>query len=184
MHDNYLTSVRKQFAYYKALGERTLDQLEDRHLFWQYNAESNSIAIIVHHLWGNMKSRWTDFLDSDGEKPWRQRDLEFEDIIRTREDLQAKWEDGWQCLFDALGTLNSDNFEQLVYIRNHGHTIVEAINRHLAHYAYHVGQMVYVGRMVQGPAWKSLSIAKGQSSEYNKTKFDKPQRRAHFTDDL
>lgn len=182
MQENYLSSVRKQFQYYKALGERTMAQLSDEELFWQYNPESNSIAIIVKHLWGNMRSRWTDFLTADGEKEWRDREGEFESDLRDRKELMEKWEAGWASLFDALNSITTDNFDQLVYIRNQGHTIVEAVNRQLAHYAYHVGQMAYVGRMIKGTEWESLSIPKGQSKEFNADKFSQPKKRGHFTD--
>ena len=144
---NYLESITKQFQYYKMLGDNTFAQLNDQELFWQFNPESNSIAIIVNHLWGNMLSRWTDFLKSDGEKEWRKRDQEFEDIIKTRAQLLEKWEAGWECLFQAIDSINETNFESTIYIRNQGHTIVEAINRQLAHYAYHIGQIVYLGGM-------------------------------------
>ena len=179
--ENYLQSVGKQFEYYKMLGDKTMARLSDEELFWQYNEQSNSIAIMVKHLWGNMLSRWTDFLTSDGEKTWRDRDGEFEADIKDRKELLEKWEAGWACLFSALDSINPDNFDTLVYIRNMGHTIPEAINRQLAHYAYHVGQMVYLGRMIKGAEWESLSIPKGQSNAYNQKKFAQPKRKEHFT---
>ena len=181
---NYLESVTKQFQYYKMLGDKTIAQLEEKDLFWQYNPESNSIAITVNHLWGNMLSRWTDFLTSDGEKEWRQRDLEFEDIIKTKNELLEKWEAGWQCLFEALATLNDTNFETIIYIRNQGHTVMEAINRQLAHYSYHVGQIVYIGRMIKGTDWQSLSIPKGASKVFNAEKFSQDRKQQHFTDEF
>ncbi len=184
MQKNYLESVIKQFQYYKLLGDKTFEQLDDEELFWQYNTGSNSIAIIVNHLWGNMKSRWTDFLTSDGEKEWRNRDLEFESVINSRAELLEKWEEGWSCLFDALRSINENNFDTVVYIRNQGHTIVEAVNRQLAHYAYHTGQIVFIGKMVKGENWKSLSIPKGKSSEFNKEKFAKGKHREHFADEF
>ena len=112
MERNYLQSVKKQFEYYKQLGDKTFDQLNEQDLFWQFNEESNSIAVIVNHLWGNMKSRWTNFLNSDGEKEWRNRDLEFESIIKTKAELLEKWNDGWHCLFHTLGSLNEKNLKQ------------------------------------------------------------------------
>lgn len=184
MQKDYLISIYKQFQYYKILGERTFNQLEDDNLFWQFNDASNSIAIIVNHLWGNMKSRWTDFLNTDGEKEWRQRDLEFENVIQSKNELIEKWEDGWQCLFTALESINENNFDTVIYIRNQGHTIVEAINRQLAHYAYHVGQIVFIGRMIKGEGWESLSIPKGQSAAFNQEKFSKEKKKAHFTDEI
>lgn len=183
METNYINSIQKQFQYYKLLGDKTMAELRDEDLWWQYNEESNSIAIIVKHLWGNMLSRWTDFLTSDGEKPWRDRDGEFENDIPDRATLIAKWEEGWKCVFDAIEFVNEENFHETIYIRNMGHTVVEACNRQLAHYAYHVGQMVYIGRMIKGKEWTSLSIPKGQSNSYNKEKFSQAKRMAHFTDD-
>lgn len=181
MVKNYLESVQKQFDYYKALGDRTFDQLSDEELFFQPNEASNSIAIMVKHLWGNMMSRWTDFLTSDGEKEWRNRDGEFEADIADRKELLGKWEAGWTCLFVALETVDETNIDQLIYIRNMGHSITEAINRQLAHYAYHVGQIVYLGRLIKGEEWESLSIPKGASKEYNARKFAQPKRKEHFT---
>lgn len=180
----YLESIHKQFAYYKMLGDKTFAQLSDEALFWQYNKDSNSIGIIVKHLWGNMLSRWTDFRTSDGEKTWRQREAEFDADIKTRAELLEKWETGWQCLFDALAPLTKTDLEKLVYIRNQGHTISEAINRQMAHYAYHVGQIVFIGKMTQGNQWQSLSIARGQTATYNADKFGKGKRKGHFTDNF
>ncbi len=184
MEENYLESIRKQFEYYKMLGERTFDQLEDEDLFWQFNPESNSIAITVKHISGNMLSRWTDFLTTDGEKEWRNREYEFEATIKTREELLIAWNIGWNCLFKALDTVNENNFETVIYIRNMGHIVIEAINRQLAHYSYHIGQIVYIGRMIKGTKWKSLSIPKGGSEAFNDEKFSNEKRRAHFTDEL
>ena len=181
MEENYLNSARKQFEYYKALGDRTFAQLSDEQLFWQYNEASNSIAIMVKHLWGNMRSRWTDFLYTDGEKGFRNRDSEFEADIKDRAELMAKWEEGWTCVFTALDTINTENFQTTIYIRNMGHSITEAINRQLCHYAYHIGQLVYLGRMMKGEAWTSLSISKGGSKAYNAAKFSQPKRQEHFT---
>ena len=142
MRENYLSSVQKQFEYYKVLGEKTFVQLTDEELFWQYNEESNSIAIMVNHLWCNMMSRWTDFLNSDGEKEWRERDLEFESVIKTRDEMIEKWNAGWKCLFNALASVNQDNFETKILIRNQEHSIVDAVNSQLAHYSYQVGRIV------------------------------------------
>lgn len=184
MDTKYLESIKKQFAFYKQLGDNTFAQLEEADLFWQYNPESNSIAIMVKHLWGNMLSRWTDFLTTDGEKDFRNRDGEFEATIKTKAELIEKWEEGWQCLFDHINPLEAEQMTQLVYIRNMGHTVTEAINRQLAHYAYHVGQIVFLGRMIAGENWKSLSIPKGASKTYNQQKFAKPKRIEHFTDEF
>jgi len=180
---DYLVSVRKQFEYYKMLGEKTFSQLSDDQLFWQYNEESNSIGTIVKHLWGNMLSRWTDFLTSDGEKEWRMRDAEFENDLSNREELLAKWNESWQCLFAAINSLTEADLEKEIFIRNQGHTVVEAINRQLAHYPYHVGQIVFIGKMLCSNNWTSLSIPRGNSKEFNAEKFSKPQHKQHFTDE-
>lgn len=184
MNNNFLESSIKQFEYYKSLGEKTFNQLSDEKLFWQCNAESNSIAIIVNHLWGNMLSRWTDFLSTDGEKDWRNRDAEFESNIATKEDLLKKWSDGWQCLFNALNSINEEDLTKLIYIRNQGQTVVEAINRQLCHYSYHVGQIVFIGKMICNENWASLSIPKGNSTIYNQDKFSQQKHQEHFTDEF
>lgn len=184
MQSNFIESTIKQFNYYKILGDKTFAQLTEEQLLWQYNEESNSIAVIVNHVTGNMLSRWTDFLTSDGEKEWRNRDAEFEDLIKTKAQLLQRWEEGWACLYEALGSVNEENFQQLVYIRNQGHTIVEAVNRQLAHYAYHIGQIVFLGRMLKGEDWQSLSIPKGNSKAYNAMKFEQEKSRGHFTDEF
>ena len=182
--DNYLDSIRKQFEYYQSLGEKTFNQVNDEQLFWQPNAESNSMAMVVKHLHGNMLSRWTNFLTEDGEKEWRQRDAEFDNDLKDREELLSKWNEGWSCLFSAIKPLNPDDLERIVYIRNMGHTVMEALNRQLAHYSYHVGQIVFLGKLIKDENWASLSIPKGGSKVYNEEKFEKPKRREHFTDDL
>lgn len=184
METAYLQSIRKQFEYYKLVGERTFDQLEEKDLFWQYNISSNSISILVNHLWENMKSRWTDFLNSDGEKEWRNRDLEFESVIKSKEELMLKWKEGWSCLFEALDELNEANFNSEIYIRNQAHSVVDAINRQIAHYAYHIGQIVYIGKMIQSDNWKSLTIPKGKSDDFNQEKFSKGKHTGHFSDDV
>lgn len=184
MEANYIKNVKQLFLYYKQLGEKTFEQIEEEDIFWKYNEASNSIAIIVKHLWGNMMSRWTDFLTADGEKEWRNREGEFEEDIQNKTELLEKWEEGWACLFKALDSIKTDNFDTMIYIRNMGHTIVEAVNRQLAHYAYHIGQIVYIGRMIKSDDWTSLSIPKGKSTEYNKEKFAKPKRNKNFTEEL
>ncbi len=175
MTNDFLGSAKKQFEYYKLLGDKTFVQLSDEQLFWQYNQESNSIAIIVKHLSGNMVTRWTNFLTTDGEKDWRKRDEEFNNDIVTREELLTKWNGGWQCLFDAIHSLNGMDLTKEIFIRNQRHTIVEAINRQLAHYPYHIGQIVLIGKIVCNDTWNSLSIPKGTSKEYNEDKFSKPK---------
>jgi hypothetical protein len=182
--NSYLESVKKQFEYYKMLGEKTFEQIPEEKLFWQLNEESNSISMIVKHLNGNMLSRWTDFLTSDGEKEWRKRDEEFDNDIKTKIELLSKWNEGWECLFNAINALTEKDLENEIYIRNMGHSISEAINRQLAHYPYHIGQIVFIGKIIQNKNWNSLSIPKGKSKEYNNEKFSKPKRKEHFTNDL
>ncbi len=184
MEQSYLSSVIKQFEYYKSLGDKTFAQVSDEHLFWQYNDDSNSIATIVYHVAGNMLSRWTDFLTSDGEKDWRNRDAEFENTIQTREALLQRWEEGWACLFNALNPLTEADLDKIVYIRNQGHTVTEAINRQLAHYPYHIGQLVFLGKMLCQGGWQSLSIPKGNSQAYNAEKFSQEPHIEHFTDEI
>ena len=184
MEEEYLKSIKKQFEYYKTLGEKTFDQVNDKDLFWQFDRESNSIAIIVNHLSGNMKSRWTDFLTSDGEKEWRKRDLEFENVIKSKEELIRKWNEGWECLFTALNSINKENFQTEIFIRNQSHSVLEAINRQYAHYIYHIGQIVYIGKMIKYENWKSLSIPKGNSDNFNLQKFKKGKHSGHFSDDV
>ena len=184
MVETYRQSTRKQFEYYQSLGDKTMAQLTEADLFWQPNEASNSIAVTVQHLWGNMLSRWTDFLTTDGEKSWRDRDGEFEASIKSKEELEVKWQAGWECLFQALDSINADNFDTPVYIRQQKHHIIEAVNRQLAHYAYHVGQIVYVGRMCANEDWQSLSIPKGGSVAYNAKKQAKGKHGGHFTDEF
>lgn len=183
MHTSYLESVTKQFEYYRLLGEKTFAQLRDEDLFWQPNAESNSIATIVKHLWGNMRSRWTDFLTSDGEKDWRDRESEFDNDPADAGLLRARWNEGWDLLLHTLRTLTEDDLSKTVYIRNQGHTVLEAINRQLAHYPYHVGQIVYIGKL-RAAHWSSLSIPRGGSQAFNADKFAQPKQRGHFTDEF
>jgi len=181
-NESYLESARKQFLYYKTLGEKAMAQLQPEQLFYTPDEDTNSIAVIVKHLQGNMLSRWTDFLTSDGEKDWRNRDDEFEDTYPDKEALMAGWEEGWQCLFTALDTVTIDNLDSIIYIRNEGHTVVEAINRQLAHYPYHIGQIVFYAKMLKQSAWDSLSIPKNQSATYNAGKFAQEKATRNFTD--
>jgi hypothetical protein len=167
MSFDYLASIKKHFKQYKSLGDKTIGQLDEKNLFWQYNEQSNSIAIIVQHIWGNMLSRWTNFLTEDGEKEWRERDTEFEKVIKTKEELILKWDAGWDCLFKALNSLTTEDLDKTIYIRKEPLIVGDAINRQLAHYSYHVGQIVYLGKMQLNDKWVSLSIAKGHSQEFN-----------------
>ena len=181
---SYLTSTIKQFEYYKSLGDKTINQLSFTELKKEFLEDSNSISVIIKHMSGNMLSRWTHFLTEDGEKEWRKRDEEFIDSFSTKEELIFAWEAGWRCLFNAITPLNITDIEQIIYIRNQGHSVTEAINRQMMHYAYHVGQLVFLGKLIKGKQWQSLSISKGKSAEYNNTKFSKNKARRHFTEDL
>ncbi|MFY0631271.1 MAG: DUF1572 family protein [Flavobacteriaceae bacterium] len=184
MQNSYLQSIGKQFQYYKSLGDQTFNQLTDDNLFWSPDSEVNSIAIIAKHMVGNMLSRWTNFTTEDGEKSWRNRDDEFVNTYRNKSDIITSWEKGWSCLFNALNSIDESQLEELIYIRNQGHTITEAINRQLSHYSYHVGQVVLIGKMIKKEHWKSLSIPKNASLSYNKEKFDLEKGKRHFTEDL
>ena len=182
--NTYLTSTIKQFEYYKALGDKTMAQLSFDELKKEFVTDSNSIAIIVKHLVGNMLSRWTNFLTEDGEKEWRLRDEEFVDSFNSKIELLEAWNQGWHCLFEAITPLHASNLETTIYIRNEGHSVTEAINRQMMHYAYHVGQIVFIGKLIKGDQWETLSIAKDQSKAYNRDKFLQDKSHKHFTDDL
>ena len=181
--DSYLNSAISQFKYYQILGDKTIAQLSEEQLFIQKSEVENSIGVIINHLWGNMMSRWTDFKTTDGEKEFRKRDQEFETVIITKEELLNKWDEGWNCLFGALESLKRDELEDIIYIRNQGHNIVEAINRQLSHYSYHVGQIVLLGKIAKKKDWESLSISKGDSKNYNQEKFSKEKKKTHFTEE-
>jgi hypothetical protein len=179
----YLDSVKKQMHYYKTIAEKAIEQLEPAQLFISVNEDTNSIATIVKHLSGNMISRWTDFLTTDGEKEWRNRDGEFTETITTKEELLTEWNKGWNCFFDAIGSLQPEQLSQIIYIRNEGQTAMDAINRQLAHYPYHIGQIVFYAKMLKQNEWNSLSIPKNKSNDYNADKFSKEKSMKHFTDD-
>jgi hypothetical protein len=174
---DFLRSANRQFLYYKTLGEKAIDQLETEQLFVSLNDDTNSIATIVKHLHGNMLSRWTDFLTTDGEKDTRNRDEEFDASTalsnQTKEQILSLWNEGWACLFNTLNSLKPEDLSKIIYIRNEGHTVLEAINRQLAHYPYHVGQMVFYAKILKKSEWTSLSIPKNKSNDYNADKFSK-----------
>lgn len=164
----YLDEARRSFRGYKRLADGTFAQLADADFFFVLDPESNSLAVLIKHISGNLRSRWTDFLTTDGEKPDRHRDQEFEiGTGVTREEIMNWWEDGWNCVFQALAALQPADFASTVYIRGEAHSVVQAINRSLAHMAYHVGQIVYVGKHLRQREWKTLSIPRGKSSEFN-----------------
>lgn len=188
--EDFLRSANRQFLYYKTLGEKAIDQLEPEQLFVSLNDDTNSIATIVKHLHGNMLSRWTDFLTTDGEKEWRNRDGEFSgdtstplSVTEKKQEVLKQWNEGWNCLFNTLNNLTPEQLTQIIYIRNEGHTVLEAINRQLAHYPYHIGQIVFYAKILKKSEWTSLSIPKNKSNDYNTDKFSKEKIKKHFTDD-
>ncbi|MEI9944525.1 MAG: DUF1572 family protein [Chitinophagaceae bacterium] len=163
----FLQTVIKRVKYYKDLGDKTFDQLNDSDFHFQPNEASNSIAVIIQHMAGNMLSRWTNFLNEDGEKEWRQRDDEFSVHNYTKQQLLEIWEKGWKCFIDALEALQEDDLLKTITIRKEELSAIDAINRQLAHYPHHVGQIIYIGRIIKNQDWKNLSIPKGQSVQYN-----------------
>ncbi|HBY62519.1 MAG TPA: hypothetical protein DEH78_22075 [Solibacterales bacterium] len=165
--DSYLEDSLALFRYYQGLAERALAQVPDQHLFTQLDPESNSIAVIVKHMAGNMRSRWTDFLTTDGEKPWRDRDSEFEAPAASRDELMAQWRAGWECLYAALASLTDAGLTRTVTIRGEAHSVMQAINRQVAHYSYHTGQIVFLARHF-APSWTSLSVPRKGSAEFNR----------------
>jgi hypothetical protein len=165
----YLQTAIKRLRYYKGLGEKTFEQLTDAELHYAPNAASNSIAVIIQHMAGNMLSRWTNFLTEDGEKPWRQRDEEFEVHNYSKQQLLDMWEKGWNCFLDTLTSLTENDLLKTIYIREEPLLVIDAINRQLAHYPHHVGQIIYIGKLIKDTGWQSLSIEKGRSEAYNKS---------------
>jgi len=173
MGETYLHVVLERFKSVKADGDKTIAQLDIEQLHWAFNEESNSIAVIVKHVSGNMISRWTDFLLTDGEKKTRNRDDEFIDSIDTKKELIAIWEKGWQVFFNALQSLTTEDLLANVTIRGQQHTVIDAIERQMAHYASHVGQIVYVGKQIKGNEWNTLSIPRGQSQAFTEAMIKK-----------
>ena len=184
MKTSCMESLFKEFSYYKNLGEKTLQQLSDAELNWTPNECSNSIATIVKHLSGNMLSRWTNIFNEDGEKSWRNRDQEFLNDVIPKDSILEHWNKGWDCFFETFNQLKPTDLNHIIYIRNQGHTVQEALNRQLAHYAYHTGQLVFIGKQIKNVDWHSLSIPKGKSESYNDSKFSKKKCKTHFTEDL
>jgi hypothetical protein len=168
LHEHYLQDALHEFRKSKRLGEGAMAQLDEREFFHQLDPESNSIAVIIKHMAGNMRSRWTDFLTTDGEKPDRRRDTEFEiNGTTARADVMGMWEDGWSLVFAAVEPLRAEDLSREITIRGEAHTVMQAINRQLTHYAYHVGQIVFLAKHFKSSAWKTLSIARGHSETYN-----------------
>jgi uncharacterized damage-inducible protein DinB len=164
---SYMKDAVDLFRHYQRLGENAIAQCPDDKLCAEIDPESNSISIIVKHMVGNMRSRWTDFLTSDGEKPDRHRDNEFEAPLKTRAEIVAAWDAGWKLLFEALAPLTDADLERTITIRTEPHSVTQAINRQIAHYSYHIGQIVYLARHFAGPHWKTLTIPKKKSGEFN-----------------
>lgn len=164
---SYVEDAVAVFRYYKKLAERAMAQVSDEQLFVTLDREANSIAIVVKHMVGNMRSRWTDFLTADGEKPNRNRDSEFVDPPATRESLLAEWEDGWNCLFQAIEPLTDADLDRRIAIRGEAHSVMQAINRQLAHYPHHVGQIVLLAKHFACDRWESLSVPRNKSVEFN-----------------
>jgi uncharacterized damage-inducible protein DinB len=172
--DAYLTDVLREFRKYEKMADAALSQVPEDRWFERLDPESNNLALLMKHLAGNMRSRWTDFLTSDGEKPDRDRDSEFEDETDDVASIRARWDAGWACLFAALDPLTPADLSRTVTIRGEPHTVAQAIQRQLTHYAYHVGQIVLLAKHEAGPAWKTLSIARGKSRDYDVAKDGKP----------
>ncbi|WP_142682978.1 DUF1572 family protein [Chitinophaga polysaccharea] len=166
----YLQSVLKRFEIHRELGFKTIQRLNKDQLNWQPEGAPNSITMIIKHLHGNMLSRWTDFLTTDGEKPGRNRDQEFEEDNYSYEQILQLWNEGWDCMLTAIRALQDTDLDRTVFIRNEPHIVIDAINRQLAHVPYHVGQIVYIGKMILKDKWESLSIPKGGSAAFNKAK--------------
>ena len=165
---SYLEDSVALFRFYKKMGEGAIEQITDDQLFVTLDDEMNSIAIIVKHMAGNMRSRWTDFLTSDGEKPDRNRDADFVEPPVTREDLLRLWNEGWERVFSALTPLSDADLERKVTIRGEAHSVMQAINRQIAHYAYHCGQIVFLAKHFKASKWKSLSVPRNTSAEFNR----------------
>ena len=164
--NEYLKVVQERFTSVKSLGEKTISQLSEDDIHWIFNEASNSVAVIVKHVSGNMVSRWSDFLTTDGEKSDRNRDREFEVELLSKQELMTIWEKGWNALFEALNELSEQDLLKYVSIRGERHTVLEAIERQMAHYASHIGQIVFIGKQLKGEEWESLSIPVGKSEEY------------------
>lgn len=167
MQETFLPDCIKRFEYYKSLADKTFEQLQDQDFYFRPSPGSNNIAIIIQHMYGNMLSRWTNFLVEDGEKEWRKRDAEFDDMQLSRQDLLSFWNEGWNCLLNALKQMTPADLDKTIYIRTEPLKAYDAIIRQMAHYPYHVGQIVTLGKMIRDRDFKSLSIPKGGSQEFN-----------------
>ncbi|WP_088067656.1 DUF1572 family protein [Gottfriedia luciferensis] len=173
---HFLSNSLKEFHGIKRLGDRAMAQLNNEELHWQPSTESNSIAIIVKHLSGNMLSRWTDFLTTDGEKPWRNRDVEFEGDYQSKDDLLADWNKGWNVVFSTLEGLTEKDVLKTITIRGEDHSVIEAIHRQISHYGYHIGQIVFIAKQVKNTEFESLSIPKGKSQQFLEQKLNEAKQ--------
>lgn len=178
--------VKKQFLYYKLLADKALSQIDDKEMIWfsPDDSNSNSIAIIMQHIIGNIKSRWTNFLTEDGEKPWRNRDQEFIPHKKSYQELLEDWEDAWCLFFDTFNHINNSNIHQVIYIRQQSITVADAYLRQLAHYPYHIGQIVYLAKWICKDKFLSLSIPRHKSDQYNYKKYNFNEGVRHYLDDL
>jgi hypothetical protein len=181
---NKISIFKKQFDYYKVLADKSIDQLDDDKLFEIVGEETNSIAILMKHIAGNMLSRWTNIFEEDGEKSWRNRDDEFVDSFNNKAELIQYWKKGWSVLDETLDQLKEEDLDRIIYIRNMGCSVHDAIIRQLCHYPYHVGQIIFLAKYFKGKTFKSLSIPRGTSTQYNDERFVKDKSIKHFTDDV
>ena len=167
-NNNFLQSSIEIFKQYKSLADKAMQQINEEDFYWQANEQSNNVYLIIKHMQGNMKSRWTDFLTTDGEKEWRKRDAEFEQNENpNKTEMLKMWDDGWNCLFNTLELLTENDLSKIITIRSEPHSVMQAINRQIAHYASHVGQIVFICKLLAGNNWQTLSIARGKSQEFN-----------------
>ncbi|UVD80340.1 DUF1572 domain-containing protein [Myroides albus] len=177
-----IKGIRKQFEYYRMLADKTVLLLSQEELNWKVNEESNTVAVLMRHITGNLLSRFTNFFTEDGEKEWRKRDEEFAEGFYDRHELISNWDKAWNVLFATIDSIDEHNIETIIKIRNQDHTVGEVLYRQLAHYPYHIGQIVFIGKMIKNKDWQSLSIPKNKSTDYNQEKFSNPNSEKHFTD--
>lgn len=172
------------FRYYKMIAEKSVEQLSDRELDQSPSKELHSAAVLMKHISGSMISRWTNFRTEDGEKHWRDREQEFVNNFASRQELMEYWHKAWDVLFTALNSIDSSELNDIVYIRNEGHTILEAVERYLAHMAYHVGQIVFLAKWIRGDNWQTLTIPRGKTEEFNRKKFSQNKTKGFYKDRL
>ncbi len=174
VNEEYLEDLRQRVDQYRLLAEKAIARVDDNRLFWCFHNDANSMAIIMQHISGNMRSRFTNFFTEDGEKPWRHRDSEFEPVLTTREELLESWNHAWSVLTPLLAELRPEDLARTVYIRGEAHSVLAALQRQLAHYAYHIGQLIFLAKMLGTGPWESLSIPKNQSDDYKRRQDNPP----------